>query len=887
MARRLVVAALSLVLVGTLIPIDVAAQTGPPAVPDTLRAWSIVPPGQEGNVTATEAAAGNFGAHFDDQRELYASLIDTDDVTEETIGDFFHSMQFGTTEVEGDPYEPIEGATVYRDNFGIPHIYADSFNTASHAMGYTTAEDRLWEADIFRHAARGTLSQFIGPDYLEMDIESRREGYTEEEVQKMFDDFDDKFGALGVKIQEGLQAYADGINQYIAELRTNPTLCPAEYQALGNPCPEPEPADWTPTDTLFVAILQLRVFGETAGSELQNAGLYSHLVKKNGKDLGAKIYEDLLRRNDPRSATTIPSSEGRFPSQAIGATNPKSFAIPDAAEEVARRSARSEAMYKDFLASMGFRAPASNALLVGASESKTGNPLQIGAPQVGYAVPSFFWDVDVHVSGDEVADFRGPAVPGASALVPLGRGADYAWTLTTGYSDAVDTKVELLCAPEGEEVTEESNFYMFKGECKEMESRDESFVIKPSAGSPGAPGMETHTFYRTVHGPVFERGKVDGKPVAFVKNRFFWMREVDSIPQFYRWNAQVDSIEDFKAAASKFTMSFNSFYADHKDVGYFHVGYYPKRPKGYSPSLPTWGTGNWEWQGRLPFKRHPMIINPEQGWVANWNNKPAKGWDNYDGIKWGPIHRVQLLQDEMRRYLDGAKKAQLSDLVDVIRQAATRDTRAVYLGPKMLRNASGVTADAASDEAKAWELVKAWIKDGAQHLNKDWKDGDTAEDNGPPVAIFNEWYSKLVHRIFDDEIGADAYDLVPTPVTDQDMWHDFSSFTLNLFNRKARSQLARNYCDDITTPAKESCKVQVSKALDDALKVLKVQQGDDMSAWTVDAWMITFDELGLGSADPIPWQNRGTHNQVIEILRKAAEAAPTPTASASPSPSSS
>jgi acyl-homoserine lactone acylase PvdQ len=413
-----------------------------------------------------------------------------------------------------------------------------------------------------------------------------------------------------------------------------------------------------------------------------------------------------------------------------------------------------------------------------------------------------------------------------------------------------------------------------------MESRDEQFIVKPSAGSPGAPGLETHTFYRTTHGPVFARGKVDGKPVAFVKQRYFWMREVDSIPQFYKWNAEVDNIQDFKAAASKFTMSFNTFYVDHKDIGYFHVGYYPKRPKGYSPSLPTWGTGKWEWGRRLPFQTHPQIINPEQGWVANWNNKPAVGWDNYDGIKWGPIQRVKLLQDEMHRYMDGKKKAVLSDLVDVIRQAATRDARAVYLGPKMLKASSGATEPKAPE---AVALVRAWIKAGAHHLNKNWQDPDDQEDNGPPVAIFEQWYSTLIHRIFDDEIGSESYDLVPTPVSDRDMWHDFSSFALNLFNRKAKSQLARNYCDDKGTPKAETCSMQVAKALDDALKVLKVQQGADMSAWTVDAWMNTFQELGLGSAEPFPWQNRGTHNQVIEVLSKAGEVV-TPQPSASPSP---
>src|SRR5688572_22669933 len=143
MYRRPLALTLAAILALTLAPLGVNAQTGPPAVPDTLRAWSIVPPGQEGNVTPAEVVAGDYGAHFDDQRELYASLIDTEDVTEETIGDFFHPMQFGAAEYEGDPYEPTEGATIYRDTYGIPHIYADSFNTASFAMGYATAEDRL------------------------------------------------------------------------------------------------------------------------------------------------------------------------------------------------------------------------------------------------------------------------------------------------------------------------------------------------------------------------------------------------------------------------------------------------------------------------------------------------------------------------------------------------------------------------------------------------------------------------------------------------------------------------------------------------------------------------------------------------------------------------
>ncbi|MDQ4065904.1 MAG: penicillin acylase family protein, partial [Actinomycetota bacterium] len=830
---------------------------------------------------------------YADQRDMYASLINDDDVTHEELSTYFHSMQFGPEGEIESSYDPRDGVTVYRDSFGIPHVYADTLVDASFALGYVTAEDRLWESDVFRHAARGTLSEFVGPSFLEMDIATRREGYTEEEVQKIFDDFDDEFGVIGTRVQEGLQAYADGFNAYVDELKTDPSRCPAEYQALGNPCPEPHPEEWTPTDTLFIAILQLRIFGETAGDELQNAGLYAHLREKLGAKIGPKVFEDLLRRNDPRSPTSLPRADGRFPSQDLGRTKAPSVAIPEDAVTLAQETLAAERAREQMLETFGFKAPASNALLVSARESETGNPLQIGAPQVGYATPSFFLDIDVHVPAEGV-HFRGPAVPGTSALIPLGRGADYAWSLTTGYSDAVDTRAELLCDPAGGEATQDSNGYMFKGECREMESRDETFVIKPSAGSVGPPGAETHTFYRTVHGPVFARGVVDGKPVAFVKERFFWMRELDSIPQFYRWNTRVQSVADFRAAASKFTMSFNSFYADHKDIGYFHVGFYPRRARGVHPALPVWGTGEWEWRGRIPFKLHPQAVNPSQGWLANWNNKPAVGWDNYDGIKWGPIQRVALLQRQMRALTAGPRKAELSDLVDVIRVAATQDARAVFLGPKMLRTVSR-TLEPGSRQAEALDLVTEWVTLGAHHHNRNYDgdmdedgdpDNDMNEDNGPAAVIFDNWYETLVHLIFDDELGEVGFDLLPTPISDRDQWHDMSSYISNLLNRRARDAYARNYCDDMTTTdTKETCDALIVKAFNQAVDFLTRDQGEDIAAWTTRAWFNTFQKLGLGSVRQMPWQNRGTHNHVVEILRKVNDGPTGGGGGASPRPS--
>jgi hypothetical protein len=150
---------------------------------------------------------------------MYAQLVNDDDVTEEELSKYFHSMQFGPQGDVEREYSPIEGATVYRDELGIPHVYAEALDKAGFALGYVSAEDRMWEMDVFRHAARGTLSEFVGPGendaFLQMDIDTRQEGYPDREVKSMFDSLDEKFGADGRAVQEGLAAYRDGMNAYI------------------------------------------------------------------------------------------------------------------------------------------------------------------------------------------------------------------------------------------------------------------------------------------------------------------------------------------------------------------------------------------------------------------------------------------------------------------------------------------------------------------------------------------------------------------------------------------------------------------------------------------------------------------------------------------------
>ena len=132
-------------------------------------------------------------------------------------------------------------------------------------------------------------------------------------------------------------------------------------------------------------------------------------------------------------------------------------------------------------------------------------------------------------------------------------------------------------------------------------------------------------------------------------------------------------------------------------------------------------------------------------------------------------------------------------------------------------------------------------------------------------------------------------DYAPNTSAGGGFFFDFSSYLDTLLDPKAKKRLARNYCDDMKTDGKESCKQVVGDALVAAYDAIVADQGADMNAWTKAPENIVFQELGAGSADPIPWQNRGTHNHIAEILEDlgvpAFKPAPSPSGSGSPSAS--
>src|SRR5215204_6658270 len=83
---------------------------------------------------------------------------------------------FTTLDVNG------EAVRIYRDDFGTPHIFAETNRGLFEAYGYVVAQDRLWQLELNRRAARGRLSEIFGPSQLNADRFARTTGYTDAEL---------------------------------------------------------------------------------------------------------------------------------------------------------------------------------------------------------------------------------------------------------------------------------------------------------------------------------------------------------------------------------------------------------------------------------------------------------------------------------------------------------------------------------------------------------------------------------------------------------------------------------------------------------------------------------------------------------------------------------
>lgn len=710
-------------------------------------------------------------------------------------------------------------ATIIRDDFGVPHVFAKNLKTTWRAVGYATAQDRLWQMELHRRTATGSLAELPaavggGAGALAGDVQARALFGPQSFRQA-------QFKGASKETKTILRAYARGVNDWIAKAAAIGAL-PPEMQAIGL-----VPRPWTTDDSVAWGMALLFNFGVNGENELDFLANLDELIAINGSAAGPAIFFDSHWVFDPTSPTTIPPGAG-----AARAANGKAdFALPQNLPDFdVRRAARGwnkgwSAWEKNCKTIGLHQGPASNAIAIGPKLSATGYPLLLGGPQQGYSVPQINHEMGVHGGGFDV---NGAAVAGLPGIT-IGVNRGLAWTLTTGGTDNNDIVIEQL-SPDGTQ-------YLYQGGLRPLDCRLEVFEVS---------GIDPvgQVLCRTVNGPLLE---VQGS-IAFSLKSASRGNEIGSIEALLGVN-KAKTIQKAERQLAKAGHNFNFLGADTKgNIGYFHVGKIPIRAPGDSPFFPHVGDGQADWQGFIPFAAMPHAVNPEQGYFANWNNKPTVNWINSTGgfWQWGPVARVQTLLNVLQTLPPGSATTDTLESINII-GGWTLDTpsgnQASAPVSTLLPDLLGLVDGSADPRlADVLGILGAWDR-----LKTDLAPFDGRYDN-PAVAIFNTWFQGLIQRVFADELGGALE----------------RSVAANMLARLIRPGLMPlNYPGYL---GGETASGAVTGALIAAIDTLTSDFGSaDPADWLAEATFQEWSQIGAAPVPDTPHMNRGTYNQITRL----------------------
>jgi penicillin G amidase len=616
-------------------------------------------------------------------------------------------------------------ATIMRDSYGVPHIFANTLDGLYTGFGYAVAQDRLYQIEMFRRTYWGRLSEVYGDSLLAFDQANRRDGFTKKEMQKQISKY------LKSYHKKAIKAFAAGINRYIKEaLADRANKLPKEFHYFGF-----DPEEWADVDVAanFLGIMGL--FMDASG-ELQNASMYQYLSEHYGAEQAAALFNDWVWVLDPSSPTTMgettASSAGKVGTIRNAALRK---GVPaDPFMKMALKSARNAeaAWIRERVPALRmiaqvypFGRPTSYAAVIGPQKSATGQVLLMGGPQFYYQLPGTVHEVGLHGAG---IDAVGSTLTGYPFIM-FGHNKSAAFTTTAGLDNIEDIFAEKLNPSDPTQ-------YWFKGKWKKMSVRKETFQVK------GAAEPVTQQFYYTVHGPVFYLDEANH--VAFTKQLSCKERFLTGLASMYDlMNAQ--TVAEFNKAGELNDMTLNQFFAGTSgDIAYFHTGRYPIRAEGVDVRMPTAGTGEYEWAGYLSKSQNPQESNPSKGYFLNWNNQPKPGWGHGDMATtdlwggWGTDNRVTTMQ----RLVESKAAVSTSDLKDVIKNIAFYDKRATNIKAQLLEAVAGV-ADKTPDAEQALQILSNW-----NNLNVDENKDGFYDD--PGSAIYDRWWPKAVAATFGD-----------------------------------------------------------------------------------------------------------------------------------------
>lgn len=317
---------------------------------------------------------------------------------------------------------------VIRDGYGIPHIYAENLLDLFLANGYVTAQDRLWQMELTRRSAGGTMSEIFGEAMLKSDLFYRNIGLNRT-AERLAQRAGEEHKGEHIEI---LGAYCAGINEYISH---NRDTLPLGFHLL-----QFSPEEFTIRDNIL--FLLAVSFGLTATSFVKLVRL--KLIEKLGEEAASLLFP-----------------VGRMPSFA--------------------------AQSEYGLGLLQGNSGGSNNWVVSGEKSITGKPLLANDPHLFLTIPGIWYETHLCAPDLNAVGFSIPGIPG----ITIGHNESIGWGYTNSCADVQDIYIEKANPENPEEYLNNDRWINFDTVEEEIEIRGKEPLIKEFQLSNHGPILES------------------------------------------------------------------------------------------------------------------------------------------------------------------------------------------------------------------------------------------------------------------------------------------------------------------------------------------------------------------------------------------------------------
>lgn len=480
--------------------------------------------------------------------------------------------------------------SILRDERGVPHIFAESDPDAIRALGYATAQDRLFQMDFVSRVAAGRLSEIFGPGSIETDQYLRATGMNWAARRIM-----DAHAAEKSFDYEIMTWFAEGVNLYIRNLSY--AQWPFEFKLFGY-----APEVYTPLHTAL--LMQYFNFDLSFESDDPAYGLAK-------ERLTPEQYNELYPRHSSRYKPIIPSE--RTTAESRSQKMPTSDVSSSDALALLKHV---HSTFREHGIEGSRPSKGSNNWAVTGDRSTTGSAILAGDMHLAVTLPSIWYEAHLITPTMNTYGVLSPGSP-----LPIEAFNDHvAWAYTNSGLDGIDHYLLQL--------SDDRSQYKFDGHWRALEMQPDTIRVKGSE-------IRVDTLVLSHFGPVL----MDSNVAVALK----WVAQEKNYSMSALWGMnQAKNATEFESSLQYWhSPAQNVLFADSEGtIGIRVVGVVPIRGSGDGIGLLDGSTSATEWVGSIPFDEMPHAMNPPSGYLSSTNQQPTTStYPYYLNHDWRPAYR--------------------------------------------------------------------------------------------------------------------------------------------------------------------------------------------------------------------------------------------------------